>query len=355
MKKVDVVVSFDTTGSMYPCLTQVRRRVNEMIDRLFREIPNLRVGIIAHGDYCDRHSTYVTRSLELTSDRNRLYRFVSDVPATGGGDAPECYELVLHEARSFNWGSGTKTLVVIGDDVPHPPSYPGNTDKLDWRNEIELLLKMGVNVYGVQALNRSHATAFYQEIARRTDGFHLTLDQFSSVVEMVMAICYRQAGPESLAQWEREVESSGRMSRSLEQAFAVLSGRSTYSSRFRKDRDLEAVSLGRFQIIVVDEKQAIRKFVEENGLIFQTGHGFYQFTKTETIQDYKKVVLREDATGDLYSGQKARDLLSLPKVGSVRTRPSVVPRGHTAFIESTSYNRELVAGTEFLYEVDLSR
>lgn len=354
MKKVDVVVSFDTTGSMYPCLTQVRRRVNEMIDRLFREIPNLRVGIIAHGDYCDRHSTYVTKSLELTSDRNRLYRFVSDVPATGGGDAPECYELVLHEARSFNWGPDTKTLVVIGDDVPHPPHYPDNKDRLDWRNEIELLLKMGVNVYGVQALNRNHATPFYREIAERTGGFHLTLDQFSSVVELVMAICYRQAGPENLSKWELEVERSGHMNRSLDEAFTILSGRRTPSSRFRKSRDLKAVPPGRFQIMEVDNDQPIRNFVENNGLIFQKGRGFYQLTKTETIQGYKEVVLRENITGDLYSGEKARELLGLPRTGSTRTRP-IVPHGYTAFVQSTSYNRKLIGGTEFLYEVDLSR
>ena len=354
MKKVDVVVSFDTTGSMYPCLTQVRRRVNEMIDRLFREIPNLRVGIIAHGDYCDRHSTYITKTLELTGDRNRLYRFVSDVPATGGGDAPECYELVLHEARSFNWGPDVKTLVVIGDDVPHPPHYPDNKDGLDWRNEIELLLKMGVNVYGVQALNRSHATSFYREIAQHTGGFHLTLDQFSNVVELVMAICYRQAGPENLSQWEKEVERSGHMNRSLDEAFGVLSGRRTPSSRFSRSRDLEAVPLGRFQVMEVDVNQSIREFVENNGLTFKKGRGFYQLTKTETIQEYKEIVLRDNHTSDLYSGEKARELLSLPRSGSVRTRP-VVPRGYTVFVQSTSYNRKLIGGTEFLYEVDLSR
>ena len=339
---------------MYPCLTQVRRRINELIDRLFREIPNLRVGIIAHGDYCDRNSNYVIKTLELTNDRNRLYRFVSNVPATGGGDAPECYELALHEARSFNWGPDIKTLIIIGDDVPHTPSYPGNAGKLNWRNEIELLLKMGVNVYGVQALNRSHATPFYQEIAVRTGGFYLTLDQFSNVVELVMAICYQQTGMDLLSRLEAEIESSGRMNRNLDEAFGILSGRRRPSTRFRKSRDLEAVPAGRFQVLDVDADQSIRDFVEDNGLTFKKGRGFYQLTKTETIQDYKEIVLREDHTSDLYSGEKARELLSLPRAGKVRARP-VVPAGYTAFVQSTSYNRKLIGGTEFLYEVDLSR
>jgi hypothetical protein len=47
---IDVVFSFDTTGSMYPCLSQVRRSVKETAKRLFAEIKGLRVGVIAHGD-----------------------------------------------------------------------------------------------------------------------------------------------------------------------------------------------------------------------------------------------------------------------------------------------------------------
>ena len=65
---VEVVFSFDTTGSMYPCLTQVRRHVKSTVTRLGEEIPGIRIGIIAHGDYCDAGSTYVTKHLPLTDD-----------------------------------------------------------------------------------------------------------------------------------------------------------------------------------------------------------------------------------------------------------------------------------------------
>ena len=50
---VDVVFSFDTTGSMYACLAEVRRGVKEAISRLKKEVPGIRIAIIAHGDYCD--------------------------------------------------------------------------------------------------------------------------------------------------------------------------------------------------------------------------------------------------------------------------------------------------------------
>jgi hypothetical protein len=48
---IEVVFSFDTTGSMYPCLTQVRRKIETTVSRLLNEIEGIRIGIIARGDY----------------------------------------------------------------------------------------------------------------------------------------------------------------------------------------------------------------------------------------------------------------------------------------------------------------
>ena len=53
--------SFDTTGSMYACLGEVRRELQETISRLKRDIPGIRLATIAHGDYCDASSSYVTK------------------------------------------------------------------------------------------------------------------------------------------------------------------------------------------------------------------------------------------------------------------------------------------------------
>src|SRR5262249_57729389 len=165
--RVEVVFSFDTTGSMYPCLTQVRRNVKNTVTGLSEEIPGIRIGIIAHGDYCDAGSTYVTKHLDLTDDVKRICDFVETVQPTGGGDAPECYELVLKEAQDLHWTAGTnKALVVIGDDVPHPAAHtPG---KIDWRTELGKLTEAGVAVYGVQALNRKPASKCDEQPAHNT-------------------------------------------------------------------------------------------------------------------------------------------------------------------------------------------
>ena len=170
---IEVLVSFDTTGSMYPAVGLVKRNVTSLVKALFAEIPDLRMGIITHGDYCDGDD--MISMLELTSDEKKVVSFVTNAKSTGGGDAPECYELVLHEARSFRWTAGsTKVLIMIGDDVPHPVNQ--NPKKLDWKNEAGCLKDIGVKIYGIQALNRRHATNFYQTISDITDGIKLDLD-----------------------------------------------------------------------------------------------------------------------------------------------------------------------------------
>lgn len=348
--RVELVVSFDTTGSMYPCLTQVRRKISETVKRLAKDIPGMRFGVLAHGDYCDAGSTYVTKALDLTDDGAAVVRFVENVGPTGGGDAPECYELVLNEARSFKWTEGYKrALVLIGDDVPHPPAH--NPKKLDWRKELEALAKIDVPVYGVQCLNRRHATPFYEELARKSGGFHVSLDQFSYIVDALLAIAYnQQGGAPAVEKFETEVKREGRMSRGIDRVFTALLGRSKPSAAFASG-DLRAVAPGRFQVLEVDSGASIKDFVVANGLTFKTGRGFYEFMKTETIQGHKEIVLMDKATGDLFTGEDARDMLGLPRDSTARIKPAALDK-YVVFVQSTSYNRKLVGGTRFLYEVD---
>ena len=371
---IDVVVSFDTTGSMYPCLTQVRREVGNLVKRLFKNIPNLHIGIIGHGDYCDGKDVITT--LDLTDHEAKISDFVGSVPSTYGGDAPECYELVLNRVRGLKWRSGkSKVLVLIADDVPHGPSYPENKENLDWRNELGLLLEQGIHVYAVQALARRHATSFYKEVAEKTGGFHLSLPQFNAINDLIMAICYRQDGEEALKKYEEEVEKKGKMTAIVGANFDRMLGRevrhvpsavsysggtprraSTSSVTASGDIDeskLEPVHPSRFQVLGVDADCAIKGFVNDNGLTFNTGRGFYQFTKSVKVQNYKEVVLVNDTTGSMFSGAQARQMLGLPKAGdggTVNLRPGTL-KGYTAYIQSTSHNRKLIAGTAFLYEL----
>lgn len=366
-EKVEIVFHRDTTGSMYPCTTEVRKKIEWGLTKLFKEMPDIRIGLGANGDYCDDGDTYVTQYIGLSRNIHDICEFIRVTKNTGGGDLPECYELVLREARGFDWSHNAKKIFVLfADDVPHSPHDPQNVryngKGLDWRKEADALAKMGVVVYAVQCLSKgSHATSFYRELAERTGGYHFTLDQFSEVTDLIMAICYKQGDPAKFQEWESEVARSGRMTRSVDTNFAILAGRSISLGFVRKPKSLDAVPPGRFQILdvegdILDDENKVRisDFVEYNGLIFQKGKGFYEFTKSEIIQEYKEVVLRDKVTGDMFSGEKARQMIGLGAGERARVKPTHLDI-FDVFVQSTSYTRKLIGGTRFLYEVDLSR
>lgn len=347
---IDVVISCDTTGSMYPCLTQARRNIEALVRRLFRDISDLRIAIKVHGDYCDAGSTYVTKTLDFSTNVEQICNFVKSVGSTYGGDAPECYELVLHEARSLSWkAERSRVLILIGDDVPHERNYALNTKRLDWRNELKMLKEMGVNVYGVHAMPgiRQHSKSFYATIANETGGYYLTLDQFAAIEDIIYAICYKQSGKVALDSFQQEVEKRGGMNRNMANVFQTLTGK---RMTIKERPDLVSVPAGRFQVLSVDDDQSIKDFVEDQGLIFNKGRGFYEFMKTETIQENKEVVLMDDITGDMFFGDKAREMIGLPYGIRGRIKPENIT-GYTVFVQSTSYNRKLIGGTRFLYEV----
>jgi len=344
---IEIVFSFDTTGSMYPCLTQVRRNLKNTITRLLDEIPGIRIGIIAHGDYCDAKTTYVIKTLDLSGDVDTICNFVQNVEATGGGDAPECYELVLHQAQFFSWTeSSNKTLVVIGDDLAHAPAQ--TPQKLNWRQELDMLIQKGITVHGVQALNRNHATLFYKELASKSGGFHVNLDQFAYITDLFLAVCYQQSSSEQLQNYEQEVIVNKGMQRGLQKIFNTLLERE--HTTIEDISSLKAVPPGRFQVLEVDTEISIKAFVLENGLTFKTGRGFYEFTKTETIQAKKEIILMDRSTGDLFAGSIVRQMLGLPEGETVRIKANNLEK-YIVFVQSTSYNRKLVGGTKFLYEI----
>jgi len=316
------------------------------------------MAIIAHGDYIDRR-IYVTKVLDFTSNEGEICRFIRGVEYTDGGDLPECYEKVLHDARSLDWlPENIHTFIMIGDDVPHNEDYPDNVGNLNWQAELAALVKAGIQLYGVHAMPgaRGHSKWFYERIAEVSGGHYLTLGQFASTTDVIYAVCFGQQSMDDLRRFRDEVQSEGRMSRGMAGIFSTLTGEKVEVREAANE--LELVPAGTFQVLRVEKETPIKQYVEDHSLIFRKGDGYYEFTGRkgrkrggkEVIQEKKQVVLVEDGTGDMYTGDEARHMIGVPP----GTRATIAPTdisGYTVFIQSTSYNRKLEAGTRFLYRV----
>jgi hypothetical protein len=244
---MEIVFSFDTTGSMSSCLNEVRGRIADMAQRLQADIPGIKMAIFAHGDYCDRHN-YITKFVDFTDDVTKLVDFAQNVSSTGGGDSDECYELVLHEVRTkLSWTPGSqRALVMIGDCNPHEPNYPDNKLKLDWRVEADELGKIGVRIYSVQC-HTYNADKFYSEIARRTDGQHLKLSDFKNIFDFLMTVCYKERGDDLFFNYEKEVRArSSNINKDLHKLFGDLRDKADAASDAPSESSVEpAKKLGK--------------------------------------------------------------------------------------------------------------
>ncbi|KAL4235119.1 hypothetical protein ACF0H5_006757 [Mactra antiquata] len=194
----DIVLSFDTTGSMSSCIGSVKQRMGEIMKKLKKDIPGIRMGVIAHGDY-DTDHTYIIEYENLTDNVERLCQFVSSARGTGGGhmgNLDEAYELALQYARQrMNWrANSNRVLVMIGDCRPHEKNYPLNKERIDWNQEIVMLRDMGVKINAVQCDGREYADSFYQKIASTTFGHHVPLYDIKKIEQVLMSICYRETG-----------------------------------------------------------------------------------------------------------------------------------------------------------------
>eukprot|EP01006_Ploeotia_vitrea_P029370 TRINITY_DN61934_c0_g1_i1.p1 TRINITY_DN61934_c0_g1~~TRINITY_DN61934_c0_g1_i1.p1 ORF type:complete len:843 (-),score=90.13 TRINITY_DN61934_c0_g1_i1:39-2525(-) len=185
---VQICFSFDTTGSMTACINEVRKQLTTLVKSLLDSIPGLQISILAHGDYCDEN-TYTLRVKDFSDDADALKKYIDACHNTAGGDAPECYELVLRECKKLSWKKGAaQALVIFGDADPHGVNdYYG----INWEEEIKWYVDRNVHVYGVDC---GYNVRFYKEISTLTNALVLKFNhsQMQLIPELFSELCFRE-------------------------------------------------------------------------------------------------------------------------------------------------------------------
>jgi hypothetical protein len=111
-------------------------------------------------------------------------------------------------------------------------------------------------------------------------------------------------------------------------------------------QNLEAIPKSKYGIYKVTQDGRIDETTRAITGTYKKGQSYYQLTKTEEIQPQKDVIVVDRTTSQAYGGDHARDLLGLPGK-SFRARPNYNPK-YDIFVQSTSINRKLLAGTNLL-------
>lgn len=177
--KTDVVLVFDTTGSMDEAIDDAQEQVRGVMTRLAERLPDVQFALGAVRDYPfepygDPGDAPWTVVQSMTGDRDAMQSAVDGLAAGGGGNNPEAYGRAIHEAEvgdGVGWRPGARrVLVMVADDMPHDndlnegvpsgfhiESSPydtgvdpgrdgavGTGDDLDWQSQLTRLNERGL-------------------------------------------------------------------------------------------------------------------------------------------------------------------------------------------------------------------
>ena len=115
---LDIVIVFDSSGSMKGELDQVKSKIQRIGTALTQMIRKTRIGICT---YRDQGDDYVVKGIPLTSNIGKIVTYLNTINAKGGGDLPEAVDEGLRWAiqnNKFN-RSARKVILVFGDAPPH--------------------------------------------------------------------------------------------------------------------------------------------------------------------------------------------------------------------------------------------
>lgn len=205
--KLDVVFAFDTTGSMYRFLTTVKAQLDYLYSEIYAAIPDVQIGAIAYGDYCDAATDYVTQVLPFTKHKPQFHQFIHQIRKTDGGDFPEAVEEALHAANQLPWRLGSRrALILIGDAPPHGVIDSPRTCLYNhfWQQEILQCSKKKIRVHTVQCGHHPDTQRIFQTIARRTQGIYISLAHIHHLVPLLVGICLQEV--HRLAEYRQKLQ-----------------------------------------------------------------------------------------------------------------------------------------------------
>ena len=116
---LDVVIVFDSTGSMSGEINQVKGKIDRIGSALMKLVPKTRIGVTTYRDDGD---AYLVKGLPMTNDIQQVKTYLDTITAGGGGDLPEAVQEGLRWSMDNNQfrSRARKIILLFGDAPPHP-------------------------------------------------------------------------------------------------------------------------------------------------------------------------------------------------------------------------------------------
>jgi Mg-chelatase subunit ChlD len=116
---LDIVITFDSTGSMQGEIDQVKGQIQRLGSVLFELIRKTRIGICTYRDGGD---AYVVQGHPLTDNLTEIVLYLEKISAAGGGDEPEAVDAGLQWACEQKFRRAARKVVLLFGDAPPRPN-----------------------------------------------------------------------------------------------------------------------------------------------------------------------------------------------------------------------------------------
>ncbi|MHC4859432.1 MAG: HEAT repeat domain-containing protein [Planctomycetota bacterium] len=210
---IDLVLAYDSTGSMIPVIRAVKQRLDLLLEEATRIVPNVQLSLFTYRDEGEEYLYYGT---PLTFASDNLKAFVQVAEANRGGDLPEAITFTLKAIiRKLLWRQeAQKVIVVIGD----APFHPENRDmlfkivkdfaKLENRGIVHAIYtdpnRLGESVSARKGRDDGKAQfpflERFKELAKVGRGRAITIEDTEMLITEILVLSFGE-------QWRAELES----------------------------------------------------------------------------------------------------------------------------------------------------
>ena len=209
-QQLDLVFTFDVTGSMNPYIDAAKHNIEAIVQKLTKkEKADLRFGLVAYRDHPPQDRSFVVKPFPFTRSLTEMQSYLRTLQGSGGGDGPEAVEAAFQATLEMGWrADATKVVVWIADAPPHglgeggdgfPNGAPTGVDPL---KVVDQMSASAICVYAVAPPNIGSfatAAAFASAVAQRTNGQAVALGSAGALADVILGGAIEEMEMERLA------------------------------------------------------------------------------------------------------------------------------------------------------------
>lgn len=334
MKMNKFMIVFDRSGSMYGIFGDAIRSLNENIEQIKKGAASFPdqmsfLGVLAFSDNYEvvRDVMYAEQVSKVSDNQIRC---------TGG---TALFDAVMAAKRLLQKPSDpadtSYVVIVITDGEENKSRFCLNRDFLKLMREVNESDNWTVSFMLPQGGYKSRFCHSFEVPEGNCSEWETSVKGLKNVVQTIGSSVYRHYNTRATVA-------------SYKKSTSFLVDPDQLTKALVKENLKDLTSKVKWFPVFGNNRQ-IRDVVEDSlGLTYAPGEWYYRLMKSEKIQPYKQILIKDLSNGKFYGGQDARDLLGLPS-HEARVAPSKYAQKFEIYVQSTSVNRKVVPGMSLVF------